>query len=160
MRLEKGGEGAHVGRDRHLVVVEDHDQVFFQVPRLVEPLEGEAGGERAVADHRHDLLVAADGVAGGGHAESGGDRGARVADIEAVVGALASLGKAADAVELAQGVKALAAAGEQLVGIGLVAHVPDDLVLGRVEHPVQGDGQLHHAQGAGEVAAGRRQRFR
>jgi hypothetical protein len=39
------------------------------------------------------------------------------------------------------------------VGVGLVAHVPDDAVFGRVEDVVQGDGQLYRAKVGREVAA-------
>jgi len=45
-------------------------------------------------------------------------------------------------------------AGQQLVHVRLVARVEDDLVLGRVEHPVDRDGELDHAQVRPEVAAG------
>jgi hypothetical protein len=95
------------------------------VSGLVQPLEGETGGQRAVADDGDDLLAAAEDVTGRRQAESGGDGSARVADIEAVVRALVALGKAADAARLAQGGEALPPAGQQLVGIGLMAYVPD-----------------------------------
>jgi hypothetical protein len=49
---------------------------------------------------------------------------------------------------------ALAAAGQDLVRIGLVAHVPHDAVVRRVEHVVQRDGQLDRAQVGRQVAAG------
>ena len=38
--------------------------------------------------------------------------------------------------------------------VGLVAGVEEDLVLRGVEDPVQGDGQLDHAEVGAEVAAG------
>src|SRR5439155_17475770 len=47
----------------------------------------------------------------------------------------------------------VAAAGQDLVGIGLVTDVPQDLVSGRVEHAVQRDRQLAGAQVGAEVAA-------
>ena len=40
------------------------------------------------------------------------------------------------------------------MGVGLVAHIPDELVPGAVKNIVQGDGQLHHAQAGGQVPAG------
>src|SRR5690606_32642925 len=45
------------------------------------------------------------------------------------------------------------AAGEDLVRITLVANVPQDLVAGRFEHPVQSDAELHRAQIGPEVRA-------
>ena len=47
----------------------------------------------------------------------------------------------------------VAAAGEDLVRVGLVADVPEDLVLRRVEQRVQRDGDLAGAEVGAEVAA-------
>jgi hypothetical protein len=41
--------------DRHLVVVQDHEEV--RALRVVERLEGHAGAHRAVADHRDDVPI-------------------------------------------------------------------------------------------------------
>ena len=57
------------------------------------------------------------------------------------------------AVVLADCRQRLAAAGEDLVRVGLVADVPEDLVARRVEQAVQGDGQLAGAEVGAEVAA-------
>ena len=59
-----------------------------------------------------------------------GDRqaGAGVAAVEDVVLALAAPREAAHAAQLAQRAEVVEAAGQQLVGVGLVAGVPDDLV--------------------------------
>ena len=75
---------------------------------------------------------------------------------ERVVFALGALGEAGQAAALAQGADAVAPAGEDLVRIGLVADVPDQPVARRVEHPVQGDRQLDHAEAGAEMAAGHR----
>ena len=55
---------------------------------------------------------------------------------------------------LADGVEAVAAAGEQLVDVGLVADVEDEAVGRRIENGMQRDGQLHHAEIRPEMAAG------
>ena len=39
-----------------------------------------------------------------------------------------------------------------------MADVPDQAVVGRVEHPVQRDGQFDHAEAGAEMAAGDRDR--
>ena len=77
-----------------------------------------------------------------------------MAGVKGVVGALAALGEAAEAAVLPQGVEPVLAPGEEFVGIGLMAHVPDDLVPGAVKDIVQGDGELHHSQAGGQVPAG------
>ena len=60
---------------------------------------------------------------------------------------------AGQAALLAQRVEVGRAAGEDLVHVGLVAGVEDDPVVRRVEDPVDGDGQLDHAEVGAEVAA-------
>ncbi|MNS99349.1 hypothetical protein D3C72_1337490 [compost metagenome] len=61
--------------------------------------------------------------------------------------------KSGNTAELAQGGHGLAPAGQDLVGVALVADIPDDAVARGVEHVVQGDRQLDRAQVGGEVAA-------
>ena len=51
------GQRADVGRDRHPVVVEDHDDRGAEAAGLRDRLEGDAAGHRAVADHGDDLAV-------------------------------------------------------------------------------------------------------
>ena len=93
------------------------------------------------------------------HAQRGRDRGRRMRGAEGVVLAFVAARKAADAAELAQRVHALAPAGQDLVRVGLVAHVPDQPVVRRVEDVVQRDRQLDRAQVARQVAAGLATRF-
>jgi hypothetical protein len=68
---------------------------------------------------------------GHGHAQGGGERGAGVAGAVAIVLALGAQHEAVQAAGLADGVEAVAAAGEDLVDVGLVADVEEELVLGR-----------------------------
>src|SRR6185369_3169788 len=83
------------------------------------------------------------------------DRRARVADAEGVVLALGARREGGETVLLLDGVQRVAPAGEHLVGIRLVAHVPDQPVTRRLEDVVQGDGELDGAEARGEVSASR-----
>ena len=156
---ERLADRAHVGRDAHAVVVDDDDDVAVGVAGVVHPLVGEPAGEGAVAHDRHDLVALALEVARGGHAERGRHRGAGVPRAELVVLALVPLEEAGNAVALAQRRERLVPAGEELPGVGLVAHVPDDLVGRRVELVEQGEAQLHHAEAGADVPAGDRAAF-
>ncbi len=69
-----------------------------------------------------------------------------MAHVEMIAGAFLALGKTADAAVLAEGGKLRAPARENLVGIGLMSHVPHDAVIWRIEGVVQRDGQVHNAQ--------------
>ena len=75
---------------------------------------------------------------------------------EAVVFALGALGETRKPAALPQRADAVAAAGQDLVRIGLMADVPDRAVARRVEDVVQRDGQFHDAEAGAEMAAGHR----
>ena len=75
---------------------------------------------------------------------------------ERVVFALGALGETGQPAALAQRADALAAAGEDLVRIGLMADVPDQPVGRRVEHVVQRHRELDDAEPGAEMAAGDR----
>ena len=73
---------------------------------------------------------------------------------ERVVFALGALGEAGEPAALAQRADAVAAAGEDLVRIGLVADVPDQPVGRRVEDVMQRHRQLDHAEAGAKMTAG------
>ena len=60
-----------------------------------------------------------------------------------VILGLGALGKTGNAILLTQATHLIAAASQNLVRIGLVAHVPYDTVVGSLEHIVQGGGQFN-----------------
>ncbi len=68
-------EGTDRRRDRHVVVVEDHQQVGVDHAGVVERFEGLAGGHRTIADDRHDAPLLALVARRDRHAQRGGNRG-------------------------------------------------------------------------------------
>ena len=75
---------------------------------------------------------------------------------EGVVFAFGPLGEARQPARLAQGANPVAPAGENLVGIALVADVPDQPVGWRIEDVMQGNGQFDHPKPGAKVSAGDR----
>src|SRR6478672_844677 len=73
---------------------------------------------------------------------------------ESVVDALRALGETGEAPRLAQRLHARSASGQNLVRIGLVANVPDELVGRRVEYAMQRYGELHDTQPGSQMTAG------
>src|SRR5580704_947382 len=65
------GDRPDVGRDRHLVVVENDDEPALEGPGIIERFVGKASGKRAIADHRNDSLVAAPEIARQRHSKRG-----------------------------------------------------------------------------------------
>ena len=78
---------------------------------------------------------------------------------EGIVFALGAAGEAGKAVFLAQRADAVAAAGQDLVRITLVADVEDQPVVRRVEDLVDGDGQFDDAEAGAQMSAGARYRI-
>ena len=152
--VEVARERPDVGRDRHAVVVEHDHHRRAEAARLVDRLERDAAGHGAVADHRGDLAVVADAVA---HRllepDRVADRGRGVARAHDVVLGLEDRAERREAGVLADRRDLVAAAGEDLVRVGLVADVPEDLVARRVQQRVQRDGDLAGAEVGAEVPA-------
>ena len=73
---------------------------------------------------------------------------------ERIVFALGALGETGQATARPQGTDAVAAIGEDLVRIGLVADVPNQAIIGGVEDIVQRYRQLDHAKAGAEMATG------
>ena len=153
-----GRHGADRRRNRHVVVVEDDDQARIHRARIVHGLIGHAGRHRAVADHGDDVVLAAGEVARHRHAEAGRNRGRGVRGAERIVVALGALGEAGQAAAGAQRADAVAASGQDLVRIGLVADVPDQAVARRIEDVMDRGRQFDHAEAGAEMAASHRDR--
>ena len=79
-----------------------------------------------------------------------------MASDEGVVFALAGLGKARHAAVLPEGGESVRPARQQLVDVGLMAHVKNQPIFRGVEHLVKRDCQLNDAQIGGQMAAGLR----
>ena len=130
------------------------DERGAQPAGQVDRLEGDAAGHGAVADDRDhaavDALAHAHGLL---EPDAVADRGGGVAGAHDVVDRLVARAERRQPAVLADGVELVAAAGEDLVRVGLVADVPEDLVLRRLQHGVQRDGDLAGAEVGAEVAA-------
>src|SRR5579864_7025883 len=73
---------------------------------------------------------------------------------ERIVFALHALGEARQAATLPDGADAVAAPGQDLVRVALVADVPDQAVTRRVKDVMQGDRQFDDTEASPKVAAG------
>jgi hypothetical protein len=152
--VEVVGERADVRRDRHPVVVEDDHDRRLEPARLVQRLVGDAAGQRPVADHRDDLAVGADAAS---HRllepDRVADRGRGVAGAHDVVLGLGDRAERREAAVLADRREPVPAAGEDLVRVGLVADVPENLVARRLHQAVQRDRELAGPEVGAEVPA-------
>jgi histone H3/H4 len=146
--------GAYVAVNGPLVVIEHDDQALGLLGDVVERLVRDPIGECRIAGDGHHMLTAACQVARHGHAERGGERGARVACPVAVVLAFSAEHEAVEAAGLPDGGEAVDPAGKKLVDIRLMADVKEDFVFGCGEDGVQRQRQLDYTEIRPKVAAG------
>ena len=151
--VEIVGQAADARANRHLVIIQDHEQLFLEAAGVIERLEDDARGKRTVADHGHGVPVgdAGDLVA---DLETQGRRrrAASVAGHEQVERAFGRIGVAHQAPLGPDRVQTVGPAGDQLVGIDLVARVPDQAVPGEIKAQMKRQAKLDDAQIAGEVS--------
>ena len=77
--------GSHILVDRHLIVVQNDNEILAQFSRMVQSLEGFAAREGTIAYHRNDLIAAATQIPGNRHAQSSGNGGAGMANTEGII---------------------------------------------------------------------------
>jgi hypothetical protein len=77
---------------------------------------------------------------------------------EWIVFALVALGKTGKPATLAQRANTIAPAGQDLMRVSLVAHVPDQAVIRCIENVMKSDGQFDYTQARTQMAAGNRNR--
>ena len=150
--IQIAGQPSHARADRHLVVVEDHQDLLVHRAGVVHGLEHNARGERAVANHGHRMAIgrSAQGVA---HVQpqQRGDARPGMSRHEQIVRALRRIGVTHEAPFGADRAELVIPPGHQLVRIDLMPRVPDQPIVAEIEHAVQGQAQFHHAEIRGEV---------
>ena len=139
--------------DRHVVVVQDDEQPAAKIACIVERLIGHARADRPVADNGDRIACCLAQFARHREAERGGNAGRGMGCAERVVIAFGPLGETAQPVLLAQGPNAGAATGKDLMGVTLVTHVPDELVIGGVEYRVDRHAQFDDTKRGSKMAA-------
>ena len=147
-------ERTHGLRDRHVVVVQDHEQVGLHGAGVVQRFECHACRHRAVANHRDDPPPFALALRRDRHAERSRNRRRRMRGAERVVFAFGPARKSGGTAGHPQAAHRFAASGQDLVRIRLVADVEHEAVARRVEYVMQCNGQLDRAEVGAQMAAG------
>src|SRR5260370_6206052 len=144
--MEVARDGADIAIDGPLVVIEDDDQTLGLFGNVVKCFKRNAVVECGIASHVYDVFTAAGHVARHRHSQRGPERGAFMASAITVVLAFGTEHEAVEPARLADSAATFAAAGENLVGVDLVADIEEKSVLGRVEYIVHGQGQLDYPE--------------
>src|SRR5436190_23788338 len=104
---------------------------------LINCLHGHAAGQRGVADQGDYMMLFAFTIAGDGHTECSRNGSRGMASAERVIRRFVTAQKTAHAAVLLDGRKQITPAGENLVGISLVAHIPYQPVIRRIKCVMQ-----------------------
>ena len=134
---------AHIVRNGHIVIVEHNDQRLFALPRIVKRLETESACQCAVAQYGNHAALSAEHAFGAQNAERCGNRSARMARSKSIMWTFRTLRKAADPVFLAEFIEFGRTAGQDLMHIGLMPHIKNDLICRRIKHAVQRDREFY-----------------
>ena len=142
----------HALVDGDAVVVEYHQHVGTRLACVVEGFESHAACHRAVADNSYVVAaVVALQMRRHRHSQRRRNGGGGMSRAEGVELALLHFRETADAAVGAYGVELAFAACEYLVRIGLMAHVPHQLVVGSVEHIMQSHSKFHHPESRSQM---------
>ena len=144
---------AHGVVDAHIVIVEDDEQVVGSGTYVVDTLESQSSAHGSVANDGYNMALAvAYFLRRHSHSQRCRDAVAGVPASEGVVFALHRRWERMQSAQLAVGGKLFATSRKNLMAVCLMAHIPHDAVLGRVENIVQSHCDFHHAETGGKVA--------
>ena len=143
--IEIAVKRANIGRDRHLVVVEQNYHPLLEMPDLIDALERHPRRQTGVADERNDIEVFALEVSRRCDSQRRRNGSAGVSRVEHVIFGFFATQETAQTVVLTNCGKLIAAAGQNLVRVGLVAYVEYQPVARRVQRIVQRGYQLDRA---------------
>jgi len=132
------GQRSNIHRDRHLVVVQDHDQAPRRPRSRCSGPRMKCRTRGRHRDDRNHILPASEPVAGHAMPSAATSTCPSCPVPYTVIRALRARKESRDAAMLPQGPEPVPASGQNLVGVGLVADVPDDCVLRRIERLEQG----------------------
>ncbi|MPM98979.1 hypothetical protein SDC9_146169 [bioreactor metagenome] len=150
---------ADIGRNRHLVIVEDHDQRHIRTARIVQPFKRHSSRQRTVANQRDGDAVLTAELLCTCQTKRRGNCRRRMPGIEMIVNAFFPFGEAGKAVFLPECAKRLPAPGDDLMRIGLMPDIEYNLVRGAVKRAMHGDCHLDNAEAGGKMPAATRDVF-
>ena len=144
--------------DRHLIVVDDDDEITALFGSVVQSFESDRRAQRTVADDGDDVADFACSRSGMlhitcfGKTAGKGDGRAGMAQHEGIMLAFQRIGETRHLAEPRLVQIRLGAPGKHLVHVALVGDIENETVTWRTEHAVQRHGKLHHAKIRTDVA--------
>ena len=127
----------HAVINRHVIVVEDNQQVVGHGRGIVEPFKSQSATHATIAYHSYHMLVFLSfELSGHSHTQSCGNGIRSMSAGKGVVNAFFWRRERTNALELAVGGKSLASASQNLMPVSLMTNVPNNQIFGRMEYIV------------------------
>ncbi len=137
---------AHTLGNRHMIVIEHHNQAVPASARVVKRFIDHPAGERTIShDRNHMVPVPCQGFCLRKSIRRR-NRCTCMSPDECVILAFARTRESRNAAFLADFREILQPTGQELMGIALMANIPDNLILRQVKNSMQSDCKLHRPQ--------------
>ncbi len=126
--------------NRHIVVVQDGDQAASLGTGIIQPLIGHPTGDCAVANNSHYVIVMSLEIPCRGESQACGYRSGTVRRAKRVKDTFFAICETGQTAPLAYCTHGVATTRQNFMGITLVADIPNNLILRRIQCEMQGDG--------------------
>ena len=137
----------------HIVVIDHDNEVSMQLCRKIQRLQRLSAREGAISNHRNHIPALSLQIPSLGHTAGKADRSRGMTHSEKVMFTLIGVAVTGHIVVVFRIEVGILAASQHLMGIALVRHIKNDLILWGIKHIMQGNGGFHHAEIRAKVAA-------
>ena len=143
---------SHTAVNTHVVVVENDEQIIGSGRSVVQSLKSQTTAHGAIPDYGNDIAVGLSFFLKGNRHSQGSRNGiGSMAAGKAVVLALFGRRERTDAMQFPVGRKTFSSAGQNLVPVCLMPHVPHNTVVRRIENIMKRHGQFNDPQTRSKV---------
>ena len=147
------GHSSHVLGNRTVIVVENDDKIRIQPGRIVQAFIGKTSCQRTVSDHGYHRIMLSSKISCLDIAKPRRDGRGRMTCVKSIAVALSSSGKASHASKLAQRIKARLASCQNFMRVGLMSHVPDNLIFRKIQGQMKPHRQFYGSKVTRKMAS-------
>ena len=136
----------HIFRNGHIVIIQYNNKIGFQIGSVVQGLISHAAGHGTITDHGYNGMIGSRNITCFYQPQSCRNGGRAVSCIKGITITLLTFWESTHSAELTQTGETLSSSGQQLMGIRLMSHIPDYLVVRKIQKQMECHSQLHSSQ--------------
>ena len=132
---------------RHIVIIQDNQQIIRVGRRIIQPLEGESSGHSAIPDHGDHMAIQFL-LQGRGyrHTHRRRDWIWGVSGDKSVILTFRRIREAANSFKLTERMENIFPSCKYFMSVSLMPDIPDNTVIGGIEYIMKGDCQLYRTK--------------